>query len=208
MPGVNTERLFARFEPAYPESVARFCCVGTGAPDRRYPRPDRRRRFSARCRPLDCLQRVGRERDRRSAAVDLLGAECDPAVSARIDRLSDVGKAGRRRTLAGQPVAYGFDAAGFRRQRVAGAVTTRYLLGGAFETDAAGQVTLSDVAGPAGDLTRYAGPPLLASTVSFLYYSGHGDLAAEADSTGTRTAAYTYDPFGAPLQPTPTNQTT
>ncbi len=32
--------------------------------------------------------------------------------------------------------------------------------------------------------------------MSFLYYNGHGDLAAEAGPVGSRTAAYTYDPFG------------
>jgi RHS repeat-associated protein len=31
----------------------------------------------------------------------------------------------------------------------------------------------------------------------FAYYNAHGDLAAEADAFGSRTAAYTYDPFGA-----------
>jgi RHS repeat-associated protein len=40
-----------------------------------------------------------------------------------------------------------------------------------------------------------------------LYYNGHGDLAAEADGSGTRTALHTYDPFGAPLDAPPTNST-
>jgi len=111
-------------------------------------------------------------------------------------------------SFAGQAVIYSFDAAGFRRQRISGTATSRYLLGGLFETDAAGTIALTGVSGPAGDLAHYAGPPLLSSTVSFLYYSGHGDLAADADSTGTRTAAYRYDPFGSLLQSTPTNTTT
>ncbi len=160
----------------------------------------------------------------------------DPAITAGVDQLTSATEAGVPRSFAyntdgdmtgrgadtlsfdgwgrlsggsfsGQAVAYGFDPAGFRKQRVSGALTTRYLLGGAFETDTAGTVTLADVAGPAGDLARYAGPPNLGSTVSFLYFSGHGDLAAEADATGARTAVYSYDPFGAPLQSTPTNAT-
>ncbi len=84
---------------------------------------------------------------------------------------------------------------------------TRYLHGGTLETDTAGTITLTATAGPAGDLARYTGPPTTSAPVSYLYYTGHGDLAAEADTTGSRTAAYTYDPFGAPLQSTPTNQT-
>jgi RHS repeat-associated protein len=41
----------------------------------------------------------------------------------------------------------------------------------------------------------------------YLYYNGHGDLAAEADASGTRTALHTYDPFGAPIDTQPSNQT-
>src|SRR5581483_3558025 len=40
-----------------------------------------------------------------------------------------------------------------------------------------------------------------------LYYNGHGDLAAEADASGTRTVLHTYDPFGAPLDAQPADQT-
>ena len=48
---------------------------------------------------------------------------------------------------------------------------------------------------------RLRGPDL------YLYYNGHGDLAAEANSSGTRTALHTYDPFGAPLDTQPADQT-
>src|SRR5581483_2012011 len=41
----------------------------------------------------------------------------------------------------------------------------------------------------------------------YLYYNGHGDLAAEADASGNRTALHTYDPFGAPLDTQPADQT-
>lgn len=49
---------------------------------------------------------------------------------------------------------------GFRRQRQAGGITTRYLQGGIFETDGAGAITLTDVDGPAGDLAHFSGPPM------------------------------------------------
>jgi RHS repeat-associated protein len=41
----------------------------------------------------------------------------------------------------------------------------------------------------------------------YLYYNGHGDLAAEADASGSRTALHTYDPFGAPTDAPPANST-
>src|SRR4051794_13284220 len=41
----------------------------------------------------------------------------------------------------------------------------------------------------------------------YLYYNGHGDLAAEADGSGTRTALHTYTPFGAPNDSPPANST-
>lgn len=97
----------------------------------------------------------------------------------------------------GTTVTYGFDPAGFRRSRTAGATTIRYLHSGLYETDGGGTVTLTDVDGPAGDLAHYTGAPTGASTVTYLYYNGHGDLAATADDTGARTDAYTYDPYGA-----------
>ncbi len=110
-------------------------------------------------------------------------------------------------TFAGPTiVSYGFDPAGFRRQRDAAGTTTRYLHGGMFETTPAGAITLTDVDGAAGDLAHFAGPPTTGSTVTYLFYNGHGDLAAEANSAGTRTSSYTYDPFGAPKQTQPANK--
>ena len=64
------------------------------------------------------------------------------------------------------------------------------------------------VAGPEGDLAAYLGTPQTSTTVSYLYYNGHGDLAAEANQTGTRTAANIYDPYGAPRDAIPINATT
>jgi len=45
------------------------------------------------------------------------------------------------------------------------------------------------------------------STVYFLYYDAHGNLAAEADASGNSTASHTYDPFGAPTDTQPSNTT-
>jgi RHS repeat-associated protein len=99
-------------------------------------------------------------------------------------------------TFGGTTVMYGFDAAGFRRLRTGAGVTTHYRLGGLYETNTSGTILSTGTTGAAGDLAHYAGPPATGSTVSFRYYNGHGDLAAEANTSGTRTAAYTYDPFG------------
>jgi RHS repeat-associated protein len=100
-------------------------------------------------------------------------------------------------TFAGTTVSYGFDASGFRRLRTGAGVTTNHRLGGLYETNTSGTVLNSATAGPAGDVAHYAGPPTTGSPVSFVYYNGHGDLAAETNTSGTRTADYTYDPFGA-----------
>jgi RHS repeat-associated protein len=162
--------------------------------------------------------------------------EYDPAVTAGVDQLTKVIPSGEQAvpysyntdgevtgrggdtlvwdgrgrhtggTFAGVTVSYGFDAAGFRRQRSAGGQTTRYLLGGVFETNAAGTVLLTDIDGPAGDLAHYAGLPAEAN-VSFRYYDGHGNLAATADLQGNRTGQTRYDPFGSPLEPLPANTT-
>ena len=109
-------------------------------------------------------------------------------------------------------LSYAYDPLGELRQRIDAGRTTRYLYAGAavpiFETDAAGTVTASYQGGPVGDLSRFAGVPATGSTVSYLYYDGHGDLAGEADSTGTRTAAYSYDPFGATQETASANSTT
>jgi RHS repeat-associated protein len=110
-------------------------------------------------------------------------------------------------TFGSATVSYEFDPAGFRRQRTSGATTTRYLHGGLFETDSSGAITITDVDGPIGDLAHYSGAPSSSTTVSYLYYNGHGDLAAEADASGIRMAVNTFDPFGTPLQSAPTNAT-
>lgn len=113
--------------------------------------------------------------------------------------------------FAGTTVTYSRDALGNIRQRVSGSSTTRYLYAGTdtplFETDASGTITEADADGTSADLAHYAGPPTTGTTISFHYYNGHGDLAAEADNSGNRTAAYTYDPFGTPLESVPANQT-
>jgi len=160
----------------------------------------------------------------------------DPAVTAGVDQLTSVTEGGTTRTFTynsdGETTAYGdkylswdgwgrhnggtftsqavnyqFDPTGFRRQRTSGSSTTRYLHGGLFETDSSGTITLTDIEGPAGDLAHTAGAPTTGITVTYLYYNGHGDLAAEADALGARMSAYSYDPFGAPLQAAPANAT-
>jgi RHS repeat-associated protein len=109
----------------------------------------------------------------------------------------------------GSTLSYGFDAVGFRSSRTLNGVTTRYLLGGLIETNSAGAITLFDVDGPIGDLAYYTAVPTAGQTsVSFHYYNAHGDLAVEANLTGTRTAAYTSDPFGLQLEATPADTTT
>lgn len=40
----------------------------------------------------------------------------------------------------------------------------------------------------------------------YLYYNGHGDLAAEAGNSATGTATHTYDTFGAPTDSQPADQ--
>jgi RHS repeat-associated protein len=100
---------------------------------------------------------------------------------------------------SGTTLSYGFDPAGFRRSRTANGQTTRLLLGGLIETTASGTITRFDVAGPAGDLAHYTAAPSSAVHPSYRYYSGHGDLAAEADHTGTRTRLIRLDPWGVPL---------
>jgi RHS repeat-associated protein len=111
-------------------------------------------------------------------------------------------------TFNASSITYGFDATGFRDLRTSGLQVRRYLLGGLFEQDGNNKIIDSDIDGPAGDLAHYSGAPTSSTTVSYLYYSGHGDLAAQADGTGAPTATYTYDPFGAPDDGVPANTTT
>ena len=61
--------------------------------------------------------------------------------------------------------------------------------------------------GPAGNLASFNGPPTTSSTPTYLYYDAHGNLAAEANSSGTQTGNHTYDPFGAPLDTPAANST-
>jgi RHS repeat-associated protein len=96
-----------------------------------------------------------------------------------------------------------FYAVGLDESRRFTSVSDTVDLGGLFETTSTGTITLTGIGGPTGDLAHYAGPPTTSSTVTYRYYDGHGDLAAEADSSGNRTAAYTYDPFGIALQSPP-----
>jgi RHS repeat-associated protein len=110
-------------------------------------------------------------------------------------------------TFAGSSLTYGYDARGALRSRASGGAVTHYLLGDLFETDGSGAITTSYSDGPAGDLAQFSGPPTSSSTATYLYYSGHGDLAAEADPAGARTASHTYDPYGAPLDTPPANTT-
>ncbi len=105
-------------------------------------------------------------------------------------------------------LAYSFDPAGFRSTRTLNGVTSRYLLGSLIETDSTGAITLFDIDGPLGDLAHYTAAPTTGQTaVSFLHSNAHGDLAAETNPAGTRTAAYTYDPYGAPLESPPADTT-
>ena len=114
-------------------------------------------------------------------------------------------------TFSGNTVSYGFDAIGRTRIRTSGGTTTKFLYAGSdtptFETNNAGTIQSTSIPGLAGDLAFYSGPPQISSTVTYLYFNGHGDLAAEANQSGTRTAAATYDPFGAVLQTPPANAT-
>jgi RHS repeat-associated protein len=117
-------------------------------------------------------------------------------------------------TVAGTSACYSYDPTGALKTRTyktsasdctnpSGA--TNYLLGDLLETDAAGTISTSYDDGPAGNLASYTGPPATGSTVSYLYYSGHGDLAAEL--AGSSTTPHSYDPWGVPVDPVPANAT-
>ncbi len=96
-------------------------------------------------------------------------------------------------------IAYGFDAAGFRRSRTLNGITTKYLLGGLIEQIGT-SITNFDIDGPAEDLAHYNGAPGGLNVVpTYLYYSGHGDLAAQlvnAETAPTSANIFRYDPFG------------
>ncbi len=111
-------------------------------------------------------------------------------------------------TFSGTLISYGFDAAGRMRSRTSGGTTTHFRHAGdaaIFDTSSAGVIQNTGVSGPAGDLTHYLGTPQIGTTAEFLYYTGHGDLAAKADAASVRTGTFTYDPFGVLLQTPPTN---
>jgi RHS repeat-associated protein len=107
-------------------------------------------------------------------------------------------------TFSGAQVTYGFDAVGGIRSRTSGGTTTHYRYSGGdvalFDTSSTGTIQATGVDGPTGDLAHYLGAPQAGTTTEFLYYTGHGDLAATADPAGVRTATFTYDPFGLALQ--------
>jgi RHS repeat-associated protein len=103
-------------------------------------------------------------------------------------------------TFGGTSVTYTYDPAGAIKKRVGGSTTTWYALGGMWESTGSTwcycAVTLTEVQSADGStLGSYAGLPPNA-TLTYLYYNGHGDLAAEANAAAARSAADTYDPFG------------
>lgn len=118
----------------------------------------------------------------------------------------------------GTTVTYTYDALGrlLSRTSVGGvSTTTRYLYVADrgtpyFETDASGAITKTTLDGPAGAFAEFSGPPdnyaVPPILKTFLYYNGHGDIAATALSNGVRAGSYTYDPFGAPDQSLPANR--
>jgi RHS repeat-associated protein len=112
-------------------------------------------------------------------------------------------------TVGSNTITYTYDGNGDLQSRTSSSpsTTTHYLLGDLFETNSAGTITTSYTDGPAGDLASYNGPPTTSSTATYLYYDAHGNLAAEANSSGTQTANHTYDPFGAPTDTPPSNTT-
>ena len=103
-------------------------------------------------------------------------------------------------TYGNTTLTYTYDPTGNLAQRTTTSpdTTTNYLLGGLFETDDTNTITTSYVTGDGIDLAHYAGPPTTSSTVSYQYDNGHGDTAATADDSGSRTDVYAYDPFGNP----------
>jgi RHS repeat-associated protein len=116
---------------------------------------------------------------------------------------------GRLKTAAvgTNTVTYTYDPTGALKTRTSSSPSTtiNYLLGDLFETNASGTITTSYDDGPAGNLASYNGPPT--GTPTFLYYDAHGNLAAEANNSGTQTGNHTYDPFGAPNDSPPANTT-
>ena len=118
-------------------------------------------------------------------------------------------------TFAGTAVSYTYDAVGRLQTRstTSPSSTRRYLYIGTgeepiAETDGTGTIQLFNIEGLAGAYKQYAGPPTSGTTQTLLFHDGHGNTAATATNTGTRTNAYTYGPFGEPNESLPTNTTT
>ena len=91
--------------------------------------------------------------------------------------------------------------------------TSRYLYVGTDQdptavTNGSGTITEFNVHGPLGTFKQYSGPPASGTVATYLFYDGRGNLAATATTGGTRTAAYSYDPFGAPNDAIPSNKLT
>jgi RHS repeat-associated protein len=169
-----------------------------------------------------------------SGATTATNYTYNPSITAGVDELSSIGSTNYTYTSDGQTssqgttsytwdgwariktttvgsntVTYTYDPAGALKTRASSSPssTLNYLLGDLFETNASGTTTTSYTDGPAGNLASYNGPPTSTSTPTYLYYDAHGNLAAEADTTGAITGDHTYDPFGAPTDSTPSNTT-
>jgi RHS repeat-associated protein len=112
-------------------------------------------------------------------------------------------------TVGSNTVTYNYDGSGDLQSRTTSSpsTTTHYLAGDLFETNSGGAITTSFTDGPGGNLASYSGPPTSSSTPTYLYYDAHGNLVAEANTSGTVTASHTYDPFGTPLDSVPANAT-
>jgi RHS repeat-associated protein len=118
-------------------------------------------------------------------------------------------------TFGGTNVSYTYDALGRLQSRTATnpASTIRYLYIGmndapTAETNATGTITAFNLEGPLGPFKQYSGPPTSGTAAAFLFYDGHGNLAATATTAGSRTAAFTYDSFGSPNEGVPANTLT
>ena len=119
-------------------------------------------------------------------------------------------------TVGGKSVCYLYDPAGSLETRYYDSAssstctthtsTTNYLLGDLYETNASGAITTAYQDGPAGDLASFNGPPTTA-TPAYLYYDGHGNQVAQANSSGATTATQTYDAWGAPQASVTANST-
>ena len=117
-------------------------------------------------------------------------------------------------TYAGTTVTYLYDALGRLQTRTTSspATTRRYLYIGTggepvAETNSSGTIQLFHVEGAAGSYKQYEGPPSSGTTATLLFYDGHGNAVATTTSTGVRTNAFSYGPFGEPNEALPSNTT-